>query len=117
MATTEELNGLIKGLADVLKSQQAANSTAFQQTAEQLQTLSSTVEALSKSIAPLSPRRGGGLSLDQTGMCHQRLKFTTLFWSGNSQKVCPVLESLNLLYCIVLYWRQRPYLCFTYLIN
>ena len=45
MATTEELNGL-------MKSQQAANSTAFQKTTEQLQTLSSTVEALSKSITP-----------------------------------------------------------------
>ena len=54
MATTEELNGLIKGLADVVKSQQAANSTAFQKTTEQLQTLSSTVEALSKSITPQS---------------------------------------------------------------
>ena len=46
---------------------------------------------------------GGGLNLDQTGICHRRLKFTTLFWSGKSQKVYPVLESLNQLYCIVLY--------------
>ena len=51
MATAEELNGLIKGLADVVKSQQAANSTAFQTTTEQLQILFSTVEALSKIIA------------------------------------------------------------------
>ena len=54
MATTKELNGLIKGLADAVKSQEAANSTAFQQTTEHLQTLSSTVQALSKSIAPQS---------------------------------------------------------------
>ena len=61
---------------------------------------------------------GGGLNLDQMGMCHQRLKFITLFWSGKTQKGHPVLEwenpkripcsgvttpSLNLLYCIVLY--------------
>ena len=45
MATTIELNGLIKGPADVVKSQQA-----FHTTTEQLQTLSSTVKALSKSI-------------------------------------------------------------------
>ena len=43
----------------------------------------------------------GGLNLDRSGMCHLRLKFTTLFWSGKSQKVYTVLESL--LYCIVLY--------------
>ena len=44
---------------------------------------------------------GGGLNLHQTGMCHQRLKFITLFWSGKTQKVYPVLELP--LYCIVLY--------------
>ena len=34
---------------------------------------------------------GGGeeeeLYLDQTGMCHQSLRSTTLFWSGKSQNV------------------------------
>ena len=48
MATVEELTGLLKGLADVVKSQQQANATALQQTTEQLQNLSSTVETLSK---------------------------------------------------------------------
>ena len=44
---------------------------------------------------------GRELDLDQTGMCHQRLKFITLFWSGKTQKGYPVLELP--LYCIVLY--------------
>ena len=35
MGTAEELNDLIKGLADVVKSQEAANSTAFQRTIHQ----------------------------------------------------------------------------------
>ena len=52
MATVEELTGLLKGLADVVKSQQQTNSTALQQTTEQLQNLSSTVEALSKTMTP-----------------------------------------------------------------
>ena len=52
MASTEELNGLIKGLADVVQTQQKTNADAFKQTTEQLQNLSSTVETLSKSIAP-----------------------------------------------------------------
>ena len=34
----------------------------------------------------------GGLNLDQMGMCHWRFKFITLFWSGKTQKVYPVLE-------------------------
>ena len=48
---------------------------------------------------------GGELNLDQTGMCHRHLKFTTLFWSGKTQKGYPVLELplLIVLYCIVLY--------------
>ena len=44
---------------------------------------------------------GGELNLDQTGMCHQCLKFITLFWSGKTQKGYPVLELP--LYCIVFY--------------
>ena len=48
------------------------------------------------------PRGGGGeLNLHQMGMCHWRLKFITLFWSGKTQKGYPVLELP--LYCIVLY--------------
>ena len=50
MATVEELTGLLKSLADVVKSQQQANATALQQTTEQLQNLSSAVETLSKTI-------------------------------------------------------------------
>ena len=52
MASTEELNGLNKGLADIVQTQQTTNADAFKQTTEQLQNLLSTVEALSKSIAP-----------------------------------------------------------------
>ena len=40
----------------------------------------------------VEPKPQGRLNLDQTGMCHRRLKFTTLFWSGKSQKVYPVLK-------------------------
>ena len=43
----------------------------------------------------------GEISLYQTGMCHRRLKFITLFWSGKTQKGYPVLELP--LYCIALY--------------
>ena len=42
-----------------------------------------------------SPGGGGGggeLNLDHTGMCHRRLKFLTLFWSGKTQKGYPALE-------------------------
>ena len=52
MASTKELNGLIRGLADVVQTQQKTNADAFKQTTEQLQNLLSTVEGLSKSIAP-----------------------------------------------------------------
>ena len=38
------------------------------------------------------PGEGGGLNLDQTGMCHWCLKFITLFWSGKTQKGNPALE-------------------------
>ena len=40
---------------------------------------------------------GGGLNLDQTGICEQRLKFTILFWSGKTQKVYLVLEPRTLI--------------------
>ena len=36
--------------------------------------------------------RGGELNFDQTGMCHRRPKFITLFWSGKTQKGYPALE-------------------------
>ena len=48
----------------------------------------------------------GGVNFDQTGMCHWRLKFITLFWSGKTQKGYPALELplfVNLLDCVVLY--------------
>ena len=50
--------------------------------------------------------RGGGLNLDQTGMCHWRLKFITLFWSGKPKKdtlLWSYRSFLVVLYCIVLY--------------
>ena len=53
MATVEELTGFQKDLADVVKSQQQAISTALHQTTEQLQNLCSTVDALSK-LLPLT---------------------------------------------------------------
>ena len=43
---------------------------------------------------------GGKHNLDQTGMCHQLLKFIILFWSGKTQKGYPALE-LPFLPCIV----------------
>ena len=42
------------------------------------------------------PGGGGELNLDQMGMCHRRLKFITLFWSGKTQKGYPALELLLL---------------------
>ena len=33
-----------------------------------------------------------GLNLDQMGMCHWRLEFTTVVLSGKTQKGYPVLE-------------------------
>ena len=52
MASTEEFNGLIKGLDDIIQTQQKTNADACKQMTEQLQNLLSTVEALSKSITP-----------------------------------------------------------------
>ena len=52
MATADETVGMIKGLAEVVKAQQLAQTQAYKQTTEQLHQLSSTVEALSKSIPP-----------------------------------------------------------------
>ena len=52
MATASETAGMIKGLAEVVKAQQLAQTQAYKQITEQLQQLSSTVEALSKSIPP-----------------------------------------------------------------
>ena len=43
----------------------------------------------------LISRGGGGLNLDQTGMCHRCLKFITLFWSGKTQKGYPVLDIVS----------------------
>ena len=37
MASTEELNGLLKGLADVVQTQLKTNADAFKQTTEQYQ--------------------------------------------------------------------------------
>ena len=57
MATADETVGMIKGLAEVVKAQQLAQAQAYKQTTEQLQQLSSTVEALSKSIPPQALHR------------------------------------------------------------
>ena len=43
-------NGLIKGLAEVVKSQQHVQQTALQQTNDQLQTLSNTVASLTQKL-------------------------------------------------------------------
>ena len=40
-----------------------------------------------------------GLNLDQTGMCHRRLEFTTLFWSGKSQKAFSGTKNVNHISC------------------
>ena len=44
------------------------------------------------------------LNLDQTGMCHRRLKFITLFGENPKRIPCSGVTALfNVLYCIVLY--------------
>ena len=43
------------------------------------------------------PGGGGELNLDQTDMCHQHLKFITLFLSGKTKKEYLALELLLLL--------------------
>ena len=59
------------------------------------------------SILLFSYPKSGALNLDQTGMCHQHLKFTTLFWSGKPKKYTlfwsQELIQNYVLYCIVLY--------------
>ena len=69
MATVEELTGLLKGLADVVKSQQQANATALQQTTEQLKNLSSTVETLSKTIITPQTTPTQSSNDSPTGLC------------------------------------------------
>ena len=63
MATVDETVGLIKGLAEVVKPQQLAQTQAYKETTEQLQQLSSTVEALSKSILPQALHGNDALGL------------------------------------------------------
>ena len=43
------------------------------------------------------------------GMCHRPLKFTTLFWSGKTQTICPVLKLRMLIMCPVLELPILPY--------
>ena len=45
----------------------------------------------------------GGRNLDQTGMCHWRLKFITLFWTENPKSIPCFGVTTSSLYCIVLY--------------
>ena len=50
MSVADEAAGLIKGLAEVVKSQQHVQQTALQQTNDQLQTLSNTVASLTQKL-------------------------------------------------------------------
>ena len=50
MSVANEAAGLIKGLAEVIKSQQHVQQTALQQTNDQLQTLSNTVASLTQKL-------------------------------------------------------------------
>ena len=50
MSVADEAAGLIKGLAEIVKSQQSVQQHALQQTADQLQTLSHTVASLTQNL-------------------------------------------------------------------
>ena len=50
MPVADEASGLIKGLAEVVKSQQHVQQTALQQTNDQFQTLSNTVASLTQKL-------------------------------------------------------------------
>ena len=50
MSVADEAAGLIKGLAEVVKSQQHVQQTALQQTNDQRQTLSNTVASLTQKL-------------------------------------------------------------------
>ena len=50
MSVADEAAGLIKGLAEVVKSQQLVQQTALQQTNDQLQILSKTVASLTQKL-------------------------------------------------------------------
>ena len=50
MSVADEAAGLIKGLTEVVKSQQHMQQTALQQTNDQLQTLSNTVASLTQKL-------------------------------------------------------------------
>ena len=54
MSVADEAAGLIKGLAEVVKSQQHVQQTALQQTNDQLQTLLNTVASLTQKLPSLS---------------------------------------------------------------
>ena len=62
MSVADEAAGLIKGLAEVVKSQQHVQQTALQQTNDQLQTLSNTVASLTQKL-PFSSAVSHSLSL------------------------------------------------------
>ena len=63
VSVADEAAGLIKGLAEVVKSQQSVQQHALQQTADQLQTLSHTVASLTQNLPSSSV-----------------LSFTSLYW-------------------------------------
>ena len=50
MSVADEAAGLIKGLAEVVKSQQHVQQTTLQQTNDQLQTLPNTVASLTQKL-------------------------------------------------------------------
>ena len=54
MSVADEAAGLIKGLAEVVKSQQHVQQTALQQTNDQLQTLSNTVASVTQKLSSSS---------------------------------------------------------------
>ena len=62
MSVADEAAGLIKGLAEVVKSQQHVQQTALQQTNDELQTLSNTVASLTQKL-PSSSAVSHGPSL------------------------------------------------------
>ena len=66
MAQADETIGMIKGLAEVVKTQQNTQTAVFKETTEHLKTLAETVESLSKALphheqGPVSPQATQGL--------------------------------------------------------
>ena len=101
------LTGLLKGLADVVKSQQE-EKTALQQTTEQLQNLSSTVEALSKAITPHTTLTESS-NASPAGLCLPNITLPVFTGKENLDSLIEQLTSL--LHSSVV----SPRFCVTYL--